>query len=59
MNHHETPAESAKSNPYNINKFRIELTTAERATLKCERSPLHIVGDGRLGYQRKRENIKD
>ena len=40
-------------------KFRIELTTAERATLKRERPLIHILGDRCLGYQHKREIVND
>ena len=44
---------------HNVIKFRIELTTAEKATLKRERRLLHILGDRCLDYQRKREIIND
>ena len=44
---------------HDVIKFRIELTKAERATLKREGRLLHILGDGCLGYQRKSEIIND
>ena len=42
---------------HNIVKFKIQLTTAEKRTLKRERRLLHIFGDRTLGHWYKAEAI--
>lgn len=44
---------------HNIVKFKIQLTTAQKKTLKRERRLLHVLGDRTLGYQHKKKAISD
>ena len=44
---------------HNIVKFKIQLTTVEKKTLKRERRLLHLLGDRTLGYHHKRKAILD
>ena len=42
---------------HNIVKFKIQLTTAEKRTLKRERRLLHILGDRTLGHWYKAKAV--
>lgn len=42
---------------HNIVKFKIQLTTVEKRTLKRERRLLHLLGDRTLGYHHKKNVI--
>lgn len=44
---------------HNIVKSKIVLTPIEKATLKRERRLVHLLGDRTLGYQHKKEAIRN
>lgn len=44
---------------HNIIKFKIKLSLSEKQRLKRERRLIHLLGDRKLGYKRKKEVIQN
>jgi hypothetical protein len=44
---------------HNIIKFKIKLSFSEKQRLKRERRIIHLLGDRKLGYKRKKEAIQN